>query len=116
AGPDARTVAALLSRVGPTSMRASCVRVRLAFLLLAALVATSARADVRVSIEAPRPGQKVENRVDQAPIRGTASADGKRAADFDVMIVLDVSGSTRSPSGVDVDGDGHVGVDPRREL
>ena len=97
-------------------MRASCVHVRLAFLLLAALVATSARADVRVSIEAPRPGQKVENRVDQAPIRGTASADGKRAADFDVMIVLDVSGSTRSPSGVDVDGDGHVGVDPRREL
>lgn len=97
-------------------MRALRAPVRFALPLLLAALAAGARADVRVSIESPRSGERVENRVDQAPIRGTASADGKRAADFDVMIVLDVSGSTRSPSGVDVDGDGEVGVDPRREL
>lgn len=92
------------------------LRLRTVLPLLLAGLASAADAEVRVSIESPRPGQQVENRVDQAPIRGAASADGKRAADFDVMIVLDVSGSTRNPSGVDVDGDGEVGLDPRREL
>jgi len=79
-------------------------------------LAAVARADVKVTIESPRPGERVENRVDQAPIRGAATADGKRPADFDVMIVIDVSGSTRAASGVDVDGDGEVGVNPRLEL
>jgi Mg-chelatase subunit ChlD len=71
---------------------------------------------VRIAIESPRDGERVENRVDQAPIRGTASAEGERPADFDVMIVMDVSGSTRVASGADVDGDGQVGVDPQLEL
>jgi Mg-chelatase subunit ChlD len=93
-----------------------CLLLRFALPLLLTVTAVGARAEVRVAIESPSNGQKVENRVDQAPIRGAASADGKRAADFDVMLVLDVSGSTRNPSGVDVDGDGQVGVDPRREL
>lgn len=92
------------------------LRLRSALPLLLAGLVPAAGAEVHVSIESPRPGQQVENRVDQAPIRGAASADGKRPADFDVMIVLDVSGSTRNPSGVDVDGDGEVGLDPRREL
>ena len=68
-------------------------------------------APVRVEIESPRPGERVENRVDQAPIRGTAFAKGEQPSEFDVMIVLDVSGSTESPSGADVDGDGEIGVD-----
>lgn len=84
--------------------------------LLLTVIAVGARADVRVTIESPSNGQKVENKVDQAPIRGAASADGKRASDFDVMLVLDVSKSTLNPSGVDVDGDGEVGVNPQREL
>ncbi len=32
------------------------------------------------------------------------------------MVVIDVSGSTESPSGADVDGDGEIGVDPALEL
>jgi Mg-chelatase subunit ChlD len=71
---------------------------------------------VRVVIESPRSGERVENKVDQAPIRGSAVASGERPAEFDVMVVIDVSGSTDEPSGVDVDGNGVVGVDPRLEL
>lgn len=89
---------------------------RLAPALLLAAAAASVRAEVRVTIDTPRAGQRVENKVDQAPIRGVATAAGERPRDFDVMVVLDVSGSTRSPSGVDVDGDGEVGVDPALEL
>lgn len=84
--------------------------------LLVLGLAFGARAEVQIEIESPRPGQRVENRVDQAPIRGRASAQGQRASDFDVMVVLDVSHSTRCASGADVDGDGEVGVDPRLEL
>ncbi|HSJ96938.1 MAG TPA: vWA domain-containing protein [Myxococcota bacterium] len=93
------------------------LRLRSALLpLLLAGTALGARAEVRVSIDSPRPGQQVQNRVDQAPIRGAASADAQRASEFDVMLVLDVSHSTRCASGVDVDGDGEVCVDPRLEL
>jgi hypothetical protein len=84
--------------------------------LVALGVAAASRADVRVVVESPRPGERVENRVDQAPIRGVATASGEQPSDFDVMIVMDVSGSTRAASNVDVDGDGEVGVDPKLEL
>lgn len=84
--------------------------------ILLAAVALEAPAEVRVSIDFPRPGQRVENRVDQAPIRGSASADGRQASEFDVMLVIDVSGSTREPSGIDVNGNGEIGVNPRLEL
>ncbi len=92
--------------------------IALALAVLLALLggAGGAGAEVRVMIDSPRPGERVENRVDQAPIRGTASADGQRPAAFDVMIVMDVSGSTRVASGVDVDGDGVVGFNPQQEL
>jgi len=88
-------------------------------LFLAIGIAAPSAADpeaVRVVIESPRPGERVENRVDQAPIRGTAVAKGEQPSEFDVMIVLDVSGSTENPSGADVDGDGEIGVDPALEL
>jgi Mg-chelatase subunit ChlD len=71
---------------------------------------------VRILIDSPQPGEALRNRVHQAPIRGSAVADGKRAADFDVMIVVDVSGSTKVASGVDVDSDGQVGFNPQLEL
>ena len=73
-------------------------------------------ASVRILTESPRPGEPVRNRVHQAPIRGNAIAEGDRPAAFDVMVVLDVSGSTKVASGVDVDGDGEVGIDPSFEL
>jgi hypothetical protein len=71
---------------------------------------------VRVQIHEPRNGTPVRNRVDQAPIRGNAVAEGERPLDIDVMIVIDVSGSTKEPSGADVDGDGEFGFDPQQEL
>jgi len=76
----------------------------------------SATTPVRVQIHEPKQGTPVRNRVDQAPIRGNAVAEAERPLDIDVMIVVDVSGSTAHPSGVDVDGDGVIGFDPRLEL
>ena len=73
-------------------------------------------APVQILIESPRPGEPVRNKVHQAPIRGNAIADGERPADFDVMVVIDISGSTKNASGVDVDGDGEIGINPQYEL
>src|SRR5262245_45436701 len=71
---------------------------------------------VRISIASPKPGEALQNRVHQAPIRGSANANGERPVEFDVMIVLDVSGSTKVASGVDVDRDGELGFNPQFEL
>ncbi len=71
---------------------------------------------VKILIESPGPGEPVRNKVHQAPVRGSALAAGERPADFDVMIVLDISGSTKVASGVDVDGDGEIGINPEFEL
>jgi hypothetical protein len=90
-------------------------------LLLVSLIAqpataASGAAAVQIVIESPQPGEPVRNKVHQAPIRGNASADGDQPADFDVMVVIDISGSTKTPSGVDVDGDGEIGINPQLEL
>ena len=88
-----------------------------AFLISAPAGATSDdSAPVRILIESPQPGEPVRNKVHQAPIRGNAIAEGERPATFDVMVVLDISGSTEHPSGVDVDGDGDIGINPHMEL
>lgn len=71
---------------------------------------------VEVRIDSPAPGTTVQSDVHLAPVRGHARAgdDGWRV--FDVMLVLDVSYSTRNPSGIDVDEDGEIGFDPANEL
>jgi len=101
-------------------MRASdLVRVSLAAALFtapAAPCAAQASDPVRILIETPKQGDVVQNKVHQAPIKGTAVAAGERPALFDVMIVIDISGSTKVASGVDVDGNGIVGVNPQFEL
>jgi len=85
--------------------------------LLCAGIATAGEApDVRILIESPLPGESVRNKVHQARVRGSALAQGDRPADFDVILVVDVSGSTKVASGVDVDRDGVVGFDPQMEL
>lgn len=71
---------------------------------------------VRILLQAPRPGEVVRNEVHQAPLRGMAIVSGERPVDFDILLVIDLSGSTRSASGIDVDGDGEVGINPQREL
>lgn len=77
-----------------------------------ALPASANEAGVRIRIDSPLEGQVVRNRIDLAPLSGVASA-GERPTPFDVMLVLDVSHSTRYPSGTDVDGDGEIGITTR---
>lgn len=87
--------------------------------VLAALfapIAPVAQADpgVRLVIDEPSADGVVRNRTDMAPLSGMAIA-GERPSSFDVMLVLDTSGSTRLPSGIDIDGDGEIG-EQRRAL
>jgi hypothetical protein len=83
---------------------------------LLAWAALPARADdpVKIEIRSPKPGETLRNKTDMAPLAGLAIA-GERPTAFDVMLVLDVSGSTEYPSGIDVDGDGVIG-DTQRSL
>lgn len=93
-----------------TSLFARALAVALAF------AAFGARADdaVKIEIRSPKPGETLRNKTDMAPLAGLAIA-GERPTAFDVMLVLDVSGSTEYPSGIDVDNDGNVG-DTERSL
>jgi len=70
---------------------------------------------VGIVIDEPKRGEPVRNSVHQAPIRGNAFTEGKRRLAIDVMIAIDISGSTRAASGTDVDGDGEIGFNPRAE-
>jgi hypothetical protein len=88
----------------------------LALVLISPLRAAATDSPVRIQIDSPRSGDAVQNRVHLAPIRGSASAAGDGPTAFDVMIAIDVSQSTRIASGVDVDRDGLVGVNPHFEL
>lgn len=93
-----------------------------ALIAAVALAACGARAaddggtPVRIQVETPKAGEVVRNKVHLAPVRGNAVAQGDAASDFDVMLVIDISASTKVASGVDVDGDGHVGLNPQLEL
>jgi hypothetical protein len=88
----------------------------IAALGLAASAPAAEGGDVRVSIASPAPGGKLRDYVHQARIEGSALAEGDGPDRFDVMLVIDVSDSTKAASGADVDGDGQVGVDPHNEL
>jgi hypothetical protein len=78
-------------------------------------VAASAPEDagVRVVIQTPKPAETIRGRTDMAPLSGVATADGERPANFDVILVIDISGSAKYPSGIDVDGDGLIGETQR---
>jgi len=85
----------------------ACVAV--AVLVAVAGVARAAPEDgVRVSVQSPVSGSTVRARIDMAPLSGLAQADA-RPTSFEVMLVVDVSGSTKYPSGIDIDGDGLIG-------
>jgi hypothetical protein len=105
-------------RQATSSLRGAAV----AFAALGVLGAM-ARADgaptpeaVKILVESPHAGEIVKNQIHQAPIRGTAVAFGERPIDFDIMVVIDVSGSTKNASGSDVDRDGQIGFNPQVEL
>ncbi len=89
-------------------------------LLLAGSASVARAADepsgVRILLDSPRPQEVVRARIDMAPLAGSAAADGLRPASFDVVVVIDISGSTAYPSGLDVDNDGLVGETQRALL
>ncbi len=81
--------------------------------LLAGLPASSVparedRPEVRVVVREPESGATVRGRFDMVRLAGSAQTGA--ASGFDVVIVVDVSASTRFPSGIDVDRDGEIGV------
>ena len=76
----------------------------------------STAAPVTIQIESPRPGETVRNKVDLAPVRGSAHSGSGEPTDFDVLLAIDVSHSTRYPSGIDVDQDEELGFNPQAEL
>jgi hypothetical protein len=82
----------------------------------AAPAAASTSAPVTIQIESPQPGETVRNKVDLAPIRGSAHSGSGEPTDFDVLLAIDVSHSTRYPSGIDVDDDEELGFNPQAEL
>jgi hypothetical protein len=81
-----------------------------------ATAAPSAADAVRILLQTPRSGEAIENRVHLAPIKGSAISAGERPAQYEVMIVIDVSFSTRCASGLDVNSNGKLGMNPQLEL
>ncbi len=84
-------------------------------LAVAAQNPPEAAGGVAVQIESPAPGVAVSGNLHHARVSGTALAHGKGATLYDVMLVIDVSQSTTTASGADVDGDGMVGLNPHNE-
>ncbi len=87
--------------------RVAALALLLGFVAPAALFAAE-EDGVRIVVDSPARDEVVRGRTDLAPLSGVAFA-GDRPAHFDLMLVIDVSGSTRYPSGIDVDGDGSLG-------
>ena len=73
-------------------------------------------APVRIEIDSPSPGAVVQNDVHLAPVKGRAQGGSGEPDTFDVFLAIDVSHSTRYPSGIDIDEDGEVGFNPALEL
>ncbi len=94
-------------------MRAPILR---STLLAIVLAGSSAAAPVEIRIDSPTAGTTVESELFMAELSGVASAAGVDALGYDVMIVMDVSKSTQSASGADVDDDGQLGEDPHLGL
>ena len=113
------------ARSDRSAMKSKCASPLLPFvgLLLCAAVSGAAvpvaekePATVEVSIESPLAGAKVENKIHIAPVKGSASSGDTEWKQFDVMLSVDVSYSTRDPSGIDIDEDGETGFNPETEL
>jgi Mg-chelatase subunit ChlD len=81
-----------------------------------ALPAAARAGAVTIRVDSPASGSVVESELHMAELEGLASAQGEGSQGYDVMIVLDVSKSTQSASGADVDEDGLVGEDPHLGL
>jgi hypothetical protein len=82
--------------------------------VLAALAFVPGSPAQRIWLEwkTPAPGQRVEGTVGWIPVEGWAGVGDP--VEHDVVLVIDVSGSTALASGVDVDEDGKLGRQQRR--
>ncbi len=78
--------------------------------------ASPEKAPVTIRIAYPDPGATVQGRTTMAPVRGEVQSGSGETTDFDVLLAIDVSHSTRFPSGIDVDSDGDTGFNPKMEL
>lgn len=88
----------------------------LGILLVGFAAAHAVEDGVRVEVASPAAGGKLRDHLHQARIEGSAFAEAAGPEPFDVMLVIDVSDSTKVASGADVDRDGQVGVNPHNEL
>jgi Mg-chelatase subunit ChlD len=78
-------------------------------------VSADPAATVAVRVLSPEHGATVRSRFDIVRLDGVAATAAGRS-DFDIVVVLDISFSTASPSGIDVDGDGELGRPGRPPL
>ncbi len=96
--------------------RISAIALSASLACAAASAAAGPPAPVHITITSPAADEVVQNRVTMAPVRGHAVSGSGEVLDFDVMLAIDVSHSTRYPSGLDVDEDGDLGINPEQEL
>ena len=82
---------------------------------LSPIAAPTARAEttVKVSINDPHDGETISEPRDVIFVGGHAYARGEEAPAFDIAILIDTSGSTSKSAGVDVNGNGIVGLTSR---
>jgi len=69
---------------------------------------------LRVAIEYPEPRSEIVAPDGRGFVTGTAYRARGMLGEFDVYLVLDISESTKRPSGADIDGDGLVGESDRK--
>jgi hypothetical protein len=67
-----------------------------------------------VVITSPTPGEEVTNQENRVDVEGRIGFGEREAEGYEILIAIDVSGSTQQPSGVDVDGDGELGIAAER--
>jgi hypothetical protein len=65
---------------------------------------------IRITIDSPEP-EAIFGDAAGAFLAGSALAQGAGSERFDLFLVIDTSSSSNQPSGVDVDGDGELGVE-----
>ncbi len=89
----------------------------LAFGATAAAAATAAAEPrAQVQVEFPGDGIVVGQSTCGVFVAGRAVARGQDFRRFDIAVVIDISESTRGPSGADIDGDGRVGAPEEKRV
>ena len=72
--------------------------------------------NIHLEIEFPGDGAVVSDSACGTFVAGRAMAHGDRSKRFDVALVLDTSGSTATPTGVDLNGNGVIGARQRGRI